>query len=243
MQDSYVGDIGDFGKFVLLRRLEKEGFKIGINWYKTDLHGKSNDGKYVIPFFYEDSTEGEIAKLLRRLSDPEQVPRRLITELEKLNLIKSNLYYHDNVPQTKKERNNWYAASQRKLQDSTLVFLDPDNGLLVKSVNQYSKKSVKYVYAEEVVGYLENKNCNCVLFYNHRSRIKADQYFSEKQRQLENCMNNPYPIAHITFPRRTIRDYFAVCRDETTYTIIKSVFEDMIQSDWGPNRYELCRET
>jgi hypothetical protein len=33
MQNRYVGDIGDFGKFGLLRFIEDTGLRIGINWY------------------------------------------------------------------------------------------------------------------------------------------------------------------------------------------------------------------
>ena len=51
MQDCYAGDIGDYGKFVLLRELNKQGLSIGINWYKSDsiVSEKQNDGKYCIP--------------------------------------------------------------------------------------------------------------------------------------------------------------------------------------------------
>ena len=35
MQDRYAGDIGDFGKFALLKALSSAGFKIGVNWYRT----------------------------------------------------------------------------------------------------------------------------------------------------------------------------------------------------------------
>ena len=54
MQDRYAGDIGDYGKFGLLRKLS-EKFSIGINWYdpgeldfERDKNGgfKQKDGKY-----------------------------------------------------------------------------------------------------------------------------------------------------------------------------------------------------
>ena len=35
MQDRYAGDIGDFGKFGLLKELSHRGLSIGVNWYKT----------------------------------------------------------------------------------------------------------------------------------------------------------------------------------------------------------------
>lgn len=243
MQDSYVGDIGDFGKLVLLRRLEKEGFKIGINWYRTNLSGAPKDGDYEIPYFFEDSLEGKLAAQLRELFYAKPPLHRSIEALEELHLIENNLYFHDIVPQTEKERTLWYKKSQETLQDSTLIFLDPDNGLLVDSVKAYSKKSIKYVYIKEIMKYLENKNCRCVLFYNHRSRMKPDPYFSKKREQLEAHLKTNYPIAHITFPRRAIRDYFAVCKDEKSYDIVKNTFDDLIQSDWGPSGYGLCRGT
>ena len=36
MQDCYAGDIGDYGKFALLRELREQGLSVGVNWYKTD---------------------------------------------------------------------------------------------------------------------------------------------------------------------------------------------------------------
>lgn len=36
MQDRYAGDIGDYVKIGLLKMLQDHGFKIGINWYRTD---------------------------------------------------------------------------------------------------------------------------------------------------------------------------------------------------------------
>ena len=45
MKNQYVGDIGDYGKYGLLRFLANHGIKIGINWYLTENDG-SSDGRY-----------------------------------------------------------------------------------------------------------------------------------------------------------------------------------------------------
>ena len=45
MKNQYVGDIGDYGKYGLLRFLSGKGIKIGINWYLTENDG-TNDGKF-----------------------------------------------------------------------------------------------------------------------------------------------------------------------------------------------------
>ena len=45
MQDKYVGDTGDFGKYFLLKNLCKENLILGINWcYVPD--EKNMDGKH-----------------------------------------------------------------------------------------------------------------------------------------------------------------------------------------------------
>ena len=45
MKNRYVGDIGDFGKYALLRAFAEARIKVGINW---DLiaDNSSNDGKF-----------------------------------------------------------------------------------------------------------------------------------------------------------------------------------------------------
>lgn len=36
MQNRFIGDIGDFGKYGLLRCISKNDLRLGINWYLTD---------------------------------------------------------------------------------------------------------------------------------------------------------------------------------------------------------------
>ena len=36
MKDQYIGDIGDYGKYGLLRYLISNGINIGINWFYTE---------------------------------------------------------------------------------------------------------------------------------------------------------------------------------------------------------------
>ena len=35
MKSQYIGDIGDYGKYGLLRFLESNGIRLGVNWYMT----------------------------------------------------------------------------------------------------------------------------------------------------------------------------------------------------------------
>ena len=45
MKDQYIGDIGDYGKYGLLRFLAAQGTSIGVNWYLTPADGRT-DGSH-----------------------------------------------------------------------------------------------------------------------------------------------------------------------------------------------------
>ena len=45
MKNQYFGDVGDYGKYAMLRYLSNDGIKIAVNWYLTPDDG-SNDGKF-----------------------------------------------------------------------------------------------------------------------------------------------------------------------------------------------------
>ena len=47
MQNRYTGDIGDFGKFGLLRQLSHTGLSIGLNWYLTPDETHNGDGRHI----------------------------------------------------------------------------------------------------------------------------------------------------------------------------------------------------
>lgn len=67
MQDRYVGDIGDFGKYLLLKSLCKNNnIKLGVNWcyvnheYSTKEKEK-NDGKYT-GYLYQKNNKHKVYK-------------------------------------------------------------------------------------------------------------------------------------------------------------------------------------
>ena len=47
MQNRYTGDIGDFGKLGLLRRMSGAGFSVGVNWYMTPDESHNGDGRHI----------------------------------------------------------------------------------------------------------------------------------------------------------------------------------------------------
>ena len=231
MQDRYAGDIGDYGKLGLLRKLS-EKFSIGINWYdpgkldfERDKNGefKQEDGKYrdfSSVRKYDDKLADELEKIKNNHS---------IQILQGLELVDGAVYFGEKVPRDIDERKNWHKAALKKLEMSDIVFLDPDNGLLCDSVKMGTPQSVKYTYYNEVRDYLaQNKS---VIIYNHRSRKKEDVYFSEIIDKL--CRETGIErdlIQVVTFRRFSVRDYFIISKDEPTRDTIKSLIEELVKN-------------
>ena len=46
MRDSYVADVGDFGKYALLKALAGDDLRLGVVWCRNTLEDASNDGRF-----------------------------------------------------------------------------------------------------------------------------------------------------------------------------------------------------
>ena len=230
MQDKYAGDIGDYGKFILLRKLS-EKFRIGINWYapeeiefERDKNGsfKQEDGKYRDLTGYENYAP-DIAEAFEKMKE-----KHSIKMLEKLDLIKNAVYYNKLMPRENEKREKWHNAAMKKLEKSEIVFLDPDNGLLCRSVRKGAAKSVKYTYYSEVNDYL--KEHKAVIIYNHRSRKKESDYFNEILSKLcEETEAERDLIQVVTFRRFSVRDYFIISKDVYTHEAIRELIASLLK--------------
>ena len=208
MQDRYAGDIGDYGKFAMLRAMEEHGLKLGINWYRTETASFEihEDGKYRIPTLYE-KCDLQLATALNSIFDSAE--DRSVRKLEQADLLKCKRFVHNLVPRDIRLRTDWHRQALSYFKNCDLVFLDPDNGLNVKSVKAGSQKSPKYVWIDEITDFVAAGKS--VIFYNHRPRKKADTYFAEYfARFAAEPVLSEKTVYALTFPRRSVRDYFVI---------------------------------
>lgn len=241
MQDRYAGDIGDYGKIGLLKALRLQGMSVGINWYLVDLLDvekksdgsfKQQDGKYLIPEKLKicDQNFAEI------LTDIAQSCDRSVKSIECAELVQDAIYFNEPVPVD--DRTGWHSRAMETLKNVDIVFVDPDNGMLVESVGKKSIRSIKYTFYEEVRDYVCRGSS--VLIYNHRSRKKEAQYFHEICSKLHEVTEIPEPeILKITFPKCSVRDYLAVPASKAHHDRIQAAFELMVHGVWG--NMGMCR--
>lgn len=232
MKNQYIGDIGDYGKYGLLRFLAAHGIRIGINWYLTPDDG-SNDGKFTD---YLLRTEDRVydPELFDALKEIASLRYKSIQMMESANLIPNAEYFSEglntssSVPATRKlNRRLWFNNSTLLLDQSDLIFADPDNGITFR-VKDTAKGSEKFVLPEEIAAYYTGGKD--VVFYCHKGRRKADAWERAKTEIREYIRDAQ--ILVMTYHRGSQRSYIFVVHPDhyRTYAGLLNEFE---KTAWG----------
>lgn len=159
MKNQYVGDIGDYTKYGLLRVLEKAQLSLGINWYLTDCDS-SNDGE--IDGYLKkpcDTPDKELFESLKKIRK-----NRTIKAVEESGLLKNTKFFSELLAGA--HRKSWHECAIEHLRRQEVIFLDPDNGFEIKSVNPNYPEGNKYATYDEAVEYYY-KNKSSVIVYQH----------------------------------------------------------------------------
>ncbi len=186
MQNQYFGDIGDFGKYVLLRRIQRKSrLKLGINWYfneddKKDESKQAQDGKY-IQYLKNDyprrddfrALDTKLYDILHDILCNQKI--RDIGKVKKRRILKNFSEWKEVLPRDRKERANWFQESLRTFQkeECDIIFADPDNQIEVQS-KPYSTKHIRYC---EAAAYWQAGFS--LILYNHRDRSQRRAYLKK----------------------------------------------------------------
>jgi hypothetical protein len=208
MKHQYFGDINDFRKYGLLRILTAKGVKrLGICWMLTEDDNRT-DGNFTRylsephrwrvtdPKLFDTLAAGVAGTSVRRISE------RLLEPL-----LPNTIFAAEMIPDNAQERARSMAQIVTRFHDRDLVFLDPDNGLEVRSVRKGNKKSNKYLYWDEVAAFW--RIGASVLVYQHFPREKRDSFTARiagKMREVTGVHEiHTFATANVTFlfaPRR-----------------------------------------
>jgi len=229
MQNRYAGDVGDFGKIGLLRQIKRSELGIGVNWYLAPDENHNADGKHI--GYITDTRYNGCDDSLRNSLKEIVNGQRSVSALETMNLIPSAVYYHEvlHSPLRTFSRRDWHNKALEVLRYADIVFLDPDNGLLVKSVSAGYAKSNKYVIPSEIADYFAAGKS--VIIYNHRCREQESVYLQRFEWMHEDSILKNAVITGVTFKRGTVRDYIFALQPSHAARIMECV-DNMLQSPW-----------
>ncbi len=177
MQERYLGDIHDFYKFNFLKFLSKKiNQKIGLNWYLInpknlgDNELKKNDGEKR-DYLTKSSSYISDETLKKEMYYLKLSKNRKLEKFTKNSHLRFFLDFY-NSELTKSNREKWFKQSIDFFKKNSLIFLDPDNGLLKKKNN--NKTSIKYIFLDDIKEY--NKVGKTVIYnqfqpFNKKHRI------------------------------------------------------------------------
>lgn len=234
MQDRYTGDIGDFGKLGLLRTLQAQGFTIGVNWYLTPDEDHNEDGKYTK--YLDDEMYRKCDEALwLELKQIVEADQRKVSALQNDRILQAVFFDEtlDFAGKKKTERilsrEEWHKQAIDQLSEVDVVFVDPDNGLVVPSAEGRPKEN-KYVKPDELKAYY--RKGSTVIYYQHKARRQDDFYIDQHKKLIKSQgLEGAFGLG-LKFKTTSQRYYFFILQPQHREIIEKAV-KEMISSAWG----------
>lgn len=233
MQDRYTGDIGDFGKLGLLRQLVSTGLSIGVNWYHTPDETHNSDGLH-IGYLQKNEFRSCDPALWSALGQIVSSGKREIAALEQSGVLAATyfgrLLHSSSGDKIERQavRMEWHRQALQALHGCDIVFVDPDNGLMVPSADG-TAKSNKFVLPYELAEYYHA--CASIIYYQHKAR-RPDEFYTNQHRQL--VYSGAFPGATclgLKFTKTSLRYYFCAIRPEHVKAFTTCV-QEMMSSPW-----------
>lgn len=224
MQDRYVGDLGDFGKYALLRAIcgsvSEPELRLGINWYLFPDENHNNDGRHISYLKSGNMRllDSELHDALAALVHGDQ---RLVSAVMRGSIFPQETVFVDGAIEPIEDgsrprrsdrvlhRSNWFEAALRKVEDSDIVFLDPDNGIEVKSAPYGSPKSGKYVYWNELRAFFARGQSLVIYHHTNRKSSVAKQVHELSQR-FEEELGASAAVKPLIFRRGSCRVFWLI---------------------------------
>lgn len=215
MQNRFFGDIGDFGKYFLLRQIQQNTtLRIGINWYLNyeDADGCGESESMVSylknPNWEFKSADSELYVLLQELVIKEKI--RNINQVRKKEILKKISEFDMRVPRDRKKREKWFNESLEvfRRDECDVLFLDPDNQIEITS-EPYSTKHIRY---DEISNYW--KEGLSLILYNHRDRTTRKAYLKKLFDLNSTVKNGPSATVILEYPYGTQRHYVFLLKEK-----------------------------
>ncbi len=254
MQDQYVGDVGDFGKYGLLRHLcgVREGVEgpilsLGVVWYLMP-NGGGNDGKHL--GYLAPPPKNRDRECFRKCDEqlydalydivydgfyPDvQRERRKVRAVQDCNILPEAVFYDDSLVVNGRpvDRKAWAKAAVERTDDCDVIFVDPDNGL--EPASGPSPKHVAFGELAEFMRQRKSRDAKSLVVYHHlHHSASADEQIRSRRRELERCLGTSHVIS-LRYRRGSPRAYFIVPNGRED--LFNERIEAFLNDSWGQEK-------
>ena len=260
MQNRYVGDVGDFGKFGLLRGIcpSSDGahgphLSLGVVWHLVPDEVHNSDGRFV------DYLDLSVWNQVRfRECDPTLYDAlrsivlsgvRNVTSIQGGELLARGARFYDDVLTFEdlrgagvsirrlraQRRTLWLEGALRATEGCDVVFLDPDNGLEV-GVGSLQLRGPKYAFFDELLPFVQRDQS--LLIYHHIARrgTALDQV-TGRMAQIEDRLGRS--AFTLLYHRGSARAFFVVPA-QRHWEVVFSRARTFMESRWA-RHFEIVR--
>ena len=251
MQNRYIGDVGDFGKYGLLRSLMGVGesptphhsLRLGVVWYLYPDELDNSDGKFDQYLDGSEINHARFGECDRPLYDELQCLRkkqdRNIADVRSSGILPSNtLYYEQSLSYLRNQsrfsrqatRENWLKNAQEATTEADVIFVDPDNGIS-ETADPLRKNGPKFVFIEDLRHFAQ-RDQSLVIYHHLGRRGKAVEQIKHLSERLRSTLNVLCRVWSLWYHRGTARTYFIVAQ-ERHQPILASRLTTFVNSPWS----------
>ena len=234
MQDRYVADVGDFGKYGLLRALcaveptwgtRTYDLSLGVVWYLVPDEEGTADGGHIGWLNQDPRTmrrfmncDPDLYHILLRMV---QSGERSVRAVRERWVLPEGTAFYEEVLSFAGMPGIGKAATERRLErrkawawdalaatrGCDLVFADPDNGLEPRAgLPRHRLNGPKYTYFDELVPYLD-RGQSLVIYHHLHHNLAHESQVRDRLSQVEERLG---PAFALRFPPGTGRAFFVV---------------------------------
>ena len=257
MQNRYVGDVGDFGKYGLLRHLtgqretppSESDLRLGVAWYLYPDESHNADGKHT---GYLDDTTANLARY--RACDPDlyDTMRRLvesgsrnIAAVQNSQILPPDTLYYEpslsfplRMPRSERKaaRESWFQGALDATAHADMIFVDPDNSLsdpahgISASIDPLRKTGPKYVFIADLRRF--HQRGQSLIIYHHLGRRGTSVEQTVRVAEaLKMSLDLPDLPRSLIYRRGSSRAYF-IAPQERHRPILERRVSDLLRSPW-----------
>jgi hypothetical protein len=127
VKDQYVGDVSDYFKYALLRRVQDAGAEVVVCWMLTDADRKSDGSKrtYLDDRSHFRPMDPEVFDVLAAI---DLEGRHSVMAIEASGILRGATCIGEIVPDDPKLRYEYFWQVEEVATGGEVVFVDPDNG-------------------------------------------------------------------------------------------------------------------
>lgn len=240
MQNRYVGDVGDFAKYGLLRILtNKSAWSLGVLWWLFEDETHNSDGRHVS--YLNNPAFSELdPQLHRTLKGLLSAGHRTVKAVARSGILPRATVFFDTpifrsssaTSRQVRERNRaaWLRKAISATANCDLVFFDPDNGLETASVARHSPKSGKYVFWDELIPFW-NRGQSLVIYHHLNRTASVAKQTEILQEKFASKFADASLVRHFLFRRGSCRHFWLVAQKKHALHC-QSAIARIAQSGW-----------